>query len=217
MNKESILKSLNEIKEKSKKRNFSQTVDLIFNLKNLNLKSPDEQIDFYATLHNDFGKKIKVCALVGPEMKEQALKVCDMVITQDQFPKYADKRVVRKLASEYNYFIAQANLMAQVAQIFGRVLGPRNKMPNPKAGCVVPPNANLAPLVEKLQKTVRFLAKTTLSFKCAIGTEKMDNEKLADNILTLYTQLVPHLPKETANIKNILVKLTMGKPVRLAL
>jgi len=215
MNKESILKAIKELKEKSKKRNFSQTVDLIINLKNLNLKSNEEQIDFYATLHNDLGKKIKVCALVGPELKEQALKVCDEVITPEQFPKYADKKLVKKLAAKHNYFIAQANLMGQIAQIFGRILGPRNKMPNPKAGCVVLPNANLAPLVEKLQKTVRVFAKNSLSFKCAIGTEKMDDAKLADNIDVIYSQLVNHLPKETANIKNMLIKLTMDKPIRL--
>lgn len=216
MNKETILNALKEIKEKSKKRKFNQTIDLIVNLKNINLKDTEEQVDFFVTLHNDIGKKMKVCALVGPELKDQAQKACDETVVSVDFPKYSDKKLVKTLATNNNFFVAQANLMPKIAQIFGRVLGPRNKMPNPKAGCIVPPNANLSVLMEKLQKTIRINIKSNPSFKCAIGTEEGDIEKIADNILEIYNQLILHLPKETANIKSIMIKLTMGKPVKIA-
>jgi large subunit ribosomal protein L1 len=53
-------------------------------------------------------------------------------------------------------------------------------MPNPKAGCVVPPNANLAPLVEKLKKTVRIKLDASPIYQTFVGTEDLEDEKIAD-------------------------------------
>jgi large subunit ribosomal protein L1 len=129
------------------------------------------------------------------------------------FPQYSDKKAVKKLAKEHSYFISQANIMAQVAQAFGKILGTRGKMPNPKAGCVVPPKANLKPLSEKLQNTIRMKAKTSPVIQILVGREDMDEDHVADNILSLYNQLVHALPHHEQNIGKIMVKLTMGKIV----
>ena len=67
MDKKQILSAIKELKEKHK-RNFKQSIDLIITLKDLNLKKPDEQVDFFAQLHYQKGKKITTCALVGPEL-----------------------------------------------------------------------------------------------------------------------------------------------------
>lgn len=213
MDKDTLQKALKELKETSKKRNFTQSVDLIINLKDLNLKSPEEQVDQFVTLHHSTGKKIKVCALVGPELIEDATKVCDKAIRANDFEKFKDKKEIKKLADEYDYFVAQANVMPKVAATFGRVLGPKQKMPNPKAGCVVPPKFNIGPLYERLQNTVRAVAKTQPTVKVGVGKEDQKEEELIDNIMTVYKQVVHHLPKEEHNVKSVLLKLTMGKPV----
>jgi len=216
MKKEDILKSLKELKEKSQKRNFTQTVDLVVNLKGLNLKKPEEQVDFFQNLHFSVGKKVKVCALVGPELIGQAKEICDFAISVDDFPKYAkDKKAIKKLAKEYDYFIAQANIMPKVAATFGRVLGPKGKMPNPKAGCVVPPNANLKVLYGRLQKLIKISAKITPTIQCVVGKEDSKEEEVVDNILVIYDGLIHHLPGGKNNIRNVLLKLTMSKPVKL--
>jgi len=216
MKKEDILKSLKELKEKSEKRNFNQTIDLIITLKNLNLKKPEDQVDFFQSLHFKAGKKVKICALVGPELLGQAKDICDTAISVDDFPKYAkDKKATKKIAKECDYFIAQANIMPKVAAAFGKVLGPRGKMPNPKAGCVVPPNANLKVLNEKLQKLIRISAKIMPTVQCIVGKEDSKEEEVVDNILVIYDGLLHHLPGGKNNIKNILVKLTMSKPIKL--
>lgn len=216
MDNETIKKAIVELREKSQKRNFSQTFDLIINLKDLDFKKPDQQVDFFAQLHYTTGHKVKVCAFVGPETKDSAEAACDKVILEDAFMQYRDKKTVKKLAEEFDYFVAQANLMGKMAATFGRVLGSRGKMPNPKAGCVVPPKANLKPLYEKLQKTVKISAKKDPIIHCAIGKETMPDEELIDNIKTIYDQLVHHLPKEKNNIKTVYLKLTMSAPVKLA-
>ncbi|MFH1473494.1 MAG: 50S ribosomal protein L1, partial [Candidatus Aenigmatarchaeota archaeon] len=119
MEKKDIEKALKELKENSSKRNFKQRLDLIIKLKEFDIKKVDNQLEFFVPLHFNLGKKIKVCALVGPELKDEAIKVCDKAITADEFEKF-DKKAAKKLAQEYDIFIAQANIMAKVASVFGR-------------------------------------------------------------------------------------------------
>ena len=214
MDKEQIQAALSKSKDISEKRNFKQSFDLIINLKGLDIKKPEHQIDTFVTLPHSRGKKVKVCALVGPELGEQAKGIFDSVIMSDNFEKYKEKKEVKKIANSFDFFIAQANIMPKVATVFGRVLGPRGKMPNPKSGSVVPPNANLKPLYEKLQRTVRATTKSAPLIQCGIGSEDMSNNEVAENALTVYSSLLQVLPNEKHNIRDIYIKLTMGKLIK---
>ena len=215
MDQKTLEKSLKKAKEVANKRNFKQSIDMVFGFRHLDLKKPDNHVDFYTQLHFSRGKKTKVCALVDTELFDQAKKECDMAIHADDFPKYQkEPKLVKRLAEEYDYFIAQATIMPKVAATFGKVLGSRGKMPNPKAGCVVPPNANLKQLVEKLQMTTRIMVKKALLFQACVGTEEQDEKEVIDNMLTLYNQVVSHLPNGIQNIKAVYVKLTMGPIVK---
>ena len=216
MDKNKVLNALKELKKDDKKRNFVQSYDLIITLKGLDLKKTEQKVDFFVTLHYNKGKKSKLGAFVGPELSDDAKKVFETVITPDDFPKFADKKIMKKLADEHDFFISQANIMGQVAGAFGRVLGPRGKMPNPKAGCVVPPKANLGPLYERLQSMVRISAKKFPVIQVKVGTEEMSDEDLAKNILYFYDQIVHHLPKERHNIRGALIKLSMTKPIKMS-
>ena len=214
MDKEQIQSAISKAKDTSEKRNFRQSFDLIINLKGLDLKKPEHQVETFVTLPHARGKKVKVCALVGAELESQAKGIFDSVILSDNFDRYKDKKEVRKIANNFDFFIAQANIMPKVATTFGRVFGPRGKMPNPKSGAVVPPNANLKPLYEKFQRTVKASAKTAPLIQCSIGTEDMNPDDIAENALTVYNSLIHILPNEKHNIRDIYVKLTMGKPVK---
>ncbi len=214
LEKAKIVDTVKKLKADSKKRKFKQNIDVIITLQGLNLKKPDEQVEFFAALPHIRGKPAKVCALIGPELKEEATKVCDKVILQQEFVEYADKKKAKKLACEYDYFIAQANIMAQIASSFGKIFGPRGKMPNPKAGCVVPPKAALKPLYDKLQKTLKVSAKTQLHIQSRIGNEEDSDAQLVENIESLYNQVAQHLPNHDKNIKHVFLKLTMSKPIK---
>ena len=214
MDKEQIQSALAKAKDNSKKRNFKQSYDLIINLKGIDTKKKEHQIDTFITLPHLRGKKVKVCALVGPELEGQAKGICDSVILSDNFEKYKDKKEIKKIADSFDFFIAQANIMPKVATVFGRVFGPRGRMPNPKSGCIVPPNANLKPLYEKLQRTVRATVKSAPLIQCGIGTEDMDSDNITENALTVYNSLLQVLPNEKHNIKEVYIKLTMGKPIK---
>ena len=105
--------------------------------------------------------------------------------------------------------------MPKVAAAFGRVFGPKGKMPNPKLGCVVPPNANFEPLVKKLSQNVHLSAKKGTNLQCMVGKEDQPDEIIIDNILTIYNAALKQLPNDIQNVKNVSLKLTMGKPVNI--
>lgn len=210
MDQEKIKNALAEIK-KQPKRKFSQSYDLVINLKNIVIKT--NPVDLFVTLPNPKGKKVKIAAFVDQELVEQANKFCDLTIKESDFLNYKDPKELKKLAESYNYFLAQANLMPKVAAAFGKVLGIKGKMPNPKLGCVIPPNANLDLLAQKLNKTVRLQTKKGTNLQCMVGKEDMPEEQIIDNAMTVINAVVKKLPNEIQNIKNIALKLTMGKPV----
>ena len=107
----------------------------------------------------------------------------DNVILVNEFDKYAkDKKLTKKLAGEYDFFVAQATIMPKVAASFGGIFGPKGKMPNPKAGCVVPPNANLKVVHDKLKNTVKISGKKAPLIQTVVGDEKSDDAALIENI-----------------------------------
>jgi len=214
MNKKDIQKALKIIKENSPKRNFEQTIDLIINLKDLNLKNTDNHLNLFIPLHYGNGKKISVCGLVGPELMEASKEAFEETILVDDFDQYSkDPKKTKKLANNHSYFVAQATIMPKVAGAFGRILGTRGKMPNPKAGCVVPPGSNLKVLSEKLHKTAKVAVKTQPIIQVNVGKENMPEEEVIDNIISIFNNIIHHLPSEKNNIRNVLLKLTMGAPV----
>ncbi|MFH1315990.1 MAG: 50S ribosomal protein L1 [Candidatus Woesearchaeota archaeon] len=214
MDKKQIIQALTEAKKISKKRNFNQSIDLIITIKDLDLKKVENQVETFTQLHYSKGKKIKVCGLVGGELLEQSKEFFDNTISAEEFEKYQkNPKSAKKLAKEYDYFVAQATIMPKIAQIFGKAFGPRGKMPNPKAGCVVPPNANLEQLGIRLHHLVRISIKSVPMIQLMVGKEESKEEEIIDNIMSIYNHLVHSLPKEESNIKNVFIKTTMGKPV----
>lgn len=214
MDKKKLLETLKKLREVSSKKKFTQKVDLILNLKNINLKNAEENIDLFVNLPHAPGKKIKICALVGKELEEQA-KVFDKVIKKDEFVNYLNnKKELKAFAKEFDYFVAQSNLMTEVAKVFGKTLGPRNKMPNPKSGGVITQTTNLPELKLKLEKTIRIKTKNEPILKTYIGNENMKDEELLENIIAVYDSVVKTLPQGESNIKNVMLKLTMGPVVR---
>lgn len=210
MDKKIFTESIKKLKEISPKRKFTQSIDLIINLKGIDLKKPEQKVDLFVILPYSKGKQVKVCALVGNELASQAKSLFDKTITNEEFQKYNEKKVLKKIASEFDYFIAQANLMGQIATVFGRTLGPRGKMPNPKAGCVVPPTAQMSVLKDRLQKTIHLQTKNDASLKASIGLEDMEDEVLAENAYSAFNALIHALPQEKASIKSVIIKTTMG-------
>jgi len=217
LNKDDVIKALNKLRGISKKRNFSQSVDLQISLKRTDVKKPENQINEFIVLPFGVGKKVSVAAFVDKELVEAAKKVFNEVIPKDSFAQYAaNKRSVQRLVRRHKFFIAQANIMPDVAKTFGRYLGPKGRMPNPKAGCVVPPKAELLePTFNKLQKTVNVKLKNEPTINVMIGVESQRDDELAENAVVVYNLVESKLPRGADQLGGAFIKFTMSESVRI--
>jgi len=213
MDEKSVTKSLTELRKIIKKRKFSQTIDLIVAFKDIDMNKVPK-LEQYVRLPSGLGKDMKICALVGNE-SEAGAKDADRVILSSNFDKFKEKRDIKKLAREYDYFVAQADMMPRIAQVFGRYFGPINRMPSPKAGCVIPPRTNINSLISRLRNTVRLVANKIPMFQVPIGIETQNDDELTKNILAVMSAIENVLPNGRNNIGKIYIKSTMSKAVKL--
>ncbi|OIO80723.1 hypothetical protein AUJ84_02725 [Candidatus Pacearchaeota archaeon CG1_02_32_132] len=189
---------------KQKERKFNQTVDLIINLKDVDIKKAN------ISLVVDIPHKIKdkkVCGFLTT--KSELVKT----ITKPDFKKYTDKALLRNLVNGYDFFIAHASLMPAVATAFGKVLGPAGKMPSPQLGIITQENPEvIKQLIDRISKSVKVRAKEA-SIKIPVGKANMKDEELIENIKVIYDAVVNALPTKKENVKKVLLKLTMTKPI----
>lgn len=204
MKKENILKALAELR-KEKKRKFSQTVDLIINLRSFDAKK--QSINLIADVPHKVKEK-KVCGFLT--------KKSDLIdtITLSEFNKYKGKEL-KGLVKKYDSFISVASLMPAVATSFGKVLGPAGKMPSPQLG-ILPAEDKKAieELLGKINRALKIKSKEP-SLKISIGKDSMKDEEIADNAVLVYNKVLEALPRKKENLKSILIKFTMSKPVKL--
>jgi len=202
---EQVKSALTELR-KVEGRKFKQTVDLIVNLQKFEVKKTPLNI-FINIPHKAKDKKVAGFF----ESKSDFIDT----ITELDFKKYGDKKKLKGLVKKYDFFISQAKLMPKVATTFGRVLGPAGKMPSPQLGILL--NADeksINELKDKISTSLRIRAKEA-SIKVAIGKENMNDEEIVENVLTVFNELVKALPKDKENIKNLELKFTMTKPIKI--
>jgi len=201
-----LQKALAELR-KGEERKFNQTVDLIVNLQKFDAKK--ESLNIFIQVPHRIKEK-KICAFLTSKHKDFD------TITEADFRLYSDKKALKKLEKNYDFFIAQAVLMPKVATVFGRVLGPSGKMPSPQLGIVPTIDDRLLnELKGKIDQSIRVKSKEP-SIKLGVGKQNMKDEDLIENIIAIYNSLVKALPKGLDNIKNLEVKFTMTKPQKIS-
>ncbi|KAA0003559.1 MAG: 50S ribosomal protein L1 [Thermoplasmata archaeon] len=205
---EAVKKALDE--EHNRKRKFKQSVDLVINLKDVDMSKPANRIDEEIQLPKGRGKKAKVGVFATGEMAVKAKGSADIVIQPEDLEKITkDAKEAKKIAEEHDFFLAESPLMPTIGKSLGRVLAPRGKMPKP-----LPPDVDIAPQIERLWNTVRIRSRDKLTFHCLVGNEEMSAEDLADNIEAVLKVVEGKLERGKMNIKSAYVKTTMGSPVR---
>lgn len=190
---------------KEEKRKFEQTLDLIVNFKKIDAKK--ESISAIINIPHKLKEK-KVCAF----LKEKSTLI--PTVTEAEFQRFKDKKQLKQLVKEYDYFIAAGTLMPKVATTFGKVLGPAGKMPSPQLGIIMLENEKeIKNVLEKISKSIKIRIKEA-SVKLAIGKENMKDKEIAENIKAAYLAIENALPKKKENIRNAMIKFTMTKPIK---
>ncbi len=206
---DALKKAVKEAKEKSKPRNFTQTIDIVINLKDINLKDPKNKMREEIVLPHGKGKEVKIGVFAERDMAVRAKKLGLQVFSKEDIEEISkDKRKARKMANTYDFFIAQADMMPFVGKTLGPVLGRRNKMP-----AIVPPTAPLEPVIERLKKSIRVNTRDTPMIQAPIGNEKMEDEKIAENALAVLNA-VKRKYEGTNVLRSVYVSTTMGPSVR---
>ena len=204
MSEEQFIKALEKAKITEKKVNFDQTVDLIINLKNFDVRK--EAFNIFIPLP----EKIKNKKIAGFLEKDSKLIY---TIKKDNFPSYKEKKDAKKLVKSYDFFIANAKLMPAVATTFGRVLGPVGKMPSPQLGVLISEDEKaIQELLKKINSSIRVRVKEP-SIKIGVAKQSLSKEAIIENLVFAYNKILEALPKKRDNIRNVKIKLTMGKPV----
>lgn len=202
-----ILDAIKKARE-AEKRNFKQSFDLAINLKNMDMKKPENKIKTEVKMPNGIGKSGKIGLILDTMASKASGMENVIVITKPELEAFQkNKKEAKKTVKQCRYFLAEITVMPMVGKILGPILAPKNLMPNP-----IPANANLQSVVAEKTDVFKIQLKDSPTIHIPVGTEDMEDSKIAENIDTVIKTVIAKLPKGREQVKNFVVKLTMGKP-----
>ena len=206
---EAVSKVLDE--SKKLKRKFKQNIDIVFNLKNVDLNIPKNRVDEEVVLPHGRGNEAKIALFASGELAVKSKKHVDLLIRPEEMEDISkDKKKLKKIADEYDFFIAEAPLMPTIGKTLGTVLGPRGKMPKP-----VPPQADLSGMIKNLRNTIKIRSKSNKTFHTVAGNADMSKDHIAENVDLIIQRLEDALGRGRMNIGSVYIKTTMGPPERI--
>ena len=206
---EAVQKAIEESKKLERK--FKQSVDVVINLKNIDMNDAKNRIEDEVMLPHGRGVEAKLALFASGDLALKSKTHVDLLIKPEEIEELAkDKKKFKKIADEYDFFIAEAPLMPTIGKTLGIILGPRGKMPKP-----VPPTIDIANMAKSMRKTVKIRSKTTKTIHATVGREEMNAQHIADNIDAIIKRLEGKLERGKLNIGSVYVKTSMGPPMRI--
>jgi len=206
-----IEEAVKKVLEESKPRNFTQSIDVVITINDLDVNKPENRLDEEVLLPNGRGKDVTVAFIAEGELAYQAEKAgADLVIDKEQLEAYGKNRAeAKKVANSFDFFVAQSDLMPTVGRFLGPVLGPRKKMPKP-----IPASANPEVILGRLRSTVKVRVKDQPIIQSIVGSEDMTEAQIAENVDAILDVLDRNLEKGQKQIKAMYIKTTMGPVTR---
>ena len=204
-----------------KVRKFDETVDLVINVRDVDIKNPNNRIDQEFLLPHPIKKNLpkeKICFIVKDDMeislKEKGYDIINPGMLDDL--QKQSKKEKKAVANKYDYFVARADLMRNLAKVLARFLGQQGKMPRPqpKGFGVIKPNENLEAFIAKLSRIIKISMKKQLIIQLKFGKKSQEYKELKENLDSILSFVKNHLPNGNNNINSIFIKTTMGKAVK---
>ncbi|GEP19121.1 50S ribosomal protein L1 [Pediococcus argentinicus] len=186
---------------------FDATVETVYNL-NVDTKQADQQLRGAVVLPNGTGKEQTVIVFAKGEKAKEAEAAGADVVGEDD--------LVQRIQGgwlDFDVAIATPDMMGQVGRL-GRVLGPKNLMPNPKTGTVT---MDVTKAVEESKAgKVTYRTDRDGNVHVPIGKVSFDEDKLMGNLNMINDTIVRLRPASVkgAFIKNVSVSSTFGPGVK---
>jgi large subunit ribosomal protein L1 len=186
---------------------FDETVEIAMNL-GVDPRHADQMVRGVVALPNGTGKTVRVAVFArGAKADEAKAAGADIVGAEDLMETIQQGKI------EFDRCIATPDLMPLVGRL-GKILGPRNLMPNPKVGTVT---MDVKSAVEGAKGgEVQFKVEKAGVIHAGVGKISFDEAKLAQNIRAFVDAVSKSKPSGTKGtfIKKIAVSSTMGPGVR---
>ncbi|WP_210529106.1 50S ribosomal protein L1 [Rubellimicrobium arenae] len=189
---------------------FDETVEIALNL-GVDPRHADQMVRGTVNLPNGTGKTVRVAVFARGEKADQARAAgADIVGAEDLM------QTIQGGTIDFDRCIATPDMMPIVGRL-GKILGPRNLMPNPKIGTVTPDVAEAVRAAKGGQ--VQFKVEKAGIIHAGVGKASFDADKLAENIRAFVDAVQRAKPTgaKGAYLKKVSIASTMGPGVSIDL
>ncbi len=187
---------------------FDETIEIAMNL-GVDPRHADQMVRGVVDLPNGSGRDVRVAVFAKDAKAEEAKSAgADIVGAEDLM------ETVQKGEINFDRCIATPDMMPLVGRL-GKILGPRNLMPNPKVGTVT---ADVADAVKAAKGgAVEFRVEKAGIVQAGVGKASFDEKKLEENVRAFIDAVIKAKPSGAKGtfIKRVSVSSTMGPGVKL--
>lgn len=190
------------------KAKFDETVEVSMNL-GVDPRHADQMVRGVVSLPNGTGKSVRVAVFAKDAKAEEAKAAgADIVGAEDLV------ETIQKGEINFDRCIATPDMMPLVGRL-GKVLGPRNLMPNPKVGTVTPDVAQA--VKDSKGGSVEFRVEKAGIVHGGVGKASFNEEQLAENVRAFIDAVIKAKPSgaKGAYVKRVSVSSTQGPGVKL--
>ena len=185
---------------------FDETIDIAINL-GVDPKHADQMVRGVCSLPHGNGKSVRVAVFAKGEKADEAKKAgADLVGAEDLMETVQSGKI------EFDRCIATPDMMPIVGRL-GKVLGPRNLMPNPKVGTVT---MELEKAISSAKSgEVQFKVEKSGVVQVGLGKVSFDKQKITENISAFVESVNKAKPSgaKGSYLKRISISSTMGPSI----
>ena len=187
---------------------FDETIDIAINL-GVDPKHADQMVRGVCALPHGNGKDVRVAVFAKGEKAEEAKKSGADIVGAEDLMETIQGGVI-----DFDRCIATPDMMAIVGRL-GKVLGPRNLMPNPKVGTVTTDVGKAVKLAKSGE--VQFKVEKSGVIQAGLGKVSFDKQKISENITAFIESVNKAKPAgaKGSYVKRISVSSNMGPSVTL--
>jgi large subunit ribosomal protein L10Ae len=191
-------------------RKFVETVDLQVMLKNYDPQK-DKRFNGTVLLAHVPRPRMKICVIGDAKHCDEAESKGIPFKNEEMLKKLnKNKKLVKKLAAEFDAFVASQSLIKKIPRLLGPGLNKAGKFPT-----LLSSADSMEGKINTIKCTIKFQLKKVLTLAVSVGHIDMTEDELRENVMRAVNFLVSLLKKNWQNVRSLNLSTTMGKAFRL--